>query len=130
MSKQAIDRGHEMYLEAMRAGDASAFAALLTEDATFCPPHEPTRKGKKEVIAWFKEIFSQIKTERVTVDEREVEIADGWAAEKGSFVWVVSPAGGGEAIEDQGRFLAIWRQQSDGSWKAAYNIWNSIKPLL
>ena len=129
MSNQAVDKGHEMYLDAMRKGDASAFADLLTDDATFCPPHEPTKRGKSEVLSWFKEIFSQIKTEAVTVHDREVVIADGWATEKGSFVWRVSPVEGGETMEDHGRFLAIWRQQSDSSWKAAYNIWNSIKPI-
>jgi uncharacterized protein (TIGR02246 family) len=129
MSKQAIDQGHEEYLDAMRANDANALAVLLTDDVIFCPPHEPIRRGKSEVKGWFEGVLKQIKTERVSVTDREVVLADGWAIEKGEFTWTVSPVGGGGPIEDRGRFMAIWKRQNDGKWKAAYNIWNSSKPL-
>jgi uncharacterized protein (TIGR02246 family) len=129
MSKQAVDKGHEQYLDAMRANDATAFALVLTEDVALCPPHEPTRKGKPEAKAWFEGVLKQFKTERVSVPDREVVMADGWAIEKGDFVWAVSPVGGGETIEDQGRFLAIWKRDSDGEWRVAHNIWNSSKSV-
>ena len=128
MSKQAIDLAHEEYLDAMRANSASALAHVLTDDVTFCPPHEPTKKGKAAVRDWFDNITKQVTTESVNISDREVIIAEGWAIEKANFVWAIKPIGGTEVIEDEGRFLAIWRQQNDGSWKAAFNIWNSIKP--
>ncbi len=129
MSKQAVDKGHDQFMAAMKASDAAALAAVLTEDVVFCPPHEPTRTGKPEVQAWARDLFDQIKTERVSVSDRNVVVAGNWAFETGSFVWAVSPVQGGETTEDRGRFLAIWQRQPDGSWKASYDIWNSVKPL-
>ena len=36
---------------------------------------------------------------------------------------------GGTRIRDDGRFLFVWRRQSDGSWKMWRVIWNSIRPV-
>jgi len=129
MSQDAIDKGHEQFMSAMRASDAGALCLQLTDDVTFCPPHERTRSGKPDVEAWARELFGQFKTKHASVSDRNVVVIGDWAFERGSFVWAVSPAAGGETTEDQGRFLAIWRRQPDGSWKVAHDIWNSSKPL-
>jgi ketosteroid isomerase-like protein len=128
MSRQAVDQGHEQFLEAMRAGDVPGLMAVLTDDVTFYPPHEATRKGRAEVEAWAKQTFGAAKTERVTVSDRNVVVAGDWAIEIGAFVWAVSPVAGGATSENRGRFIAIWRRQTDGSWKAAHDLWNSSNP--
>ena len=129
MSKEAVDKGDEQFLAAMKAGDAAALMAVLTDDVTFYPPHEPTRRGKQDVKAWAQQVFSAVKTQRISVSDRNVVVAGDWAFERGTFVWAVAPAGGGETTEDRGRFIAIWHRQSDGSWKAAHDIWNSSNPI-
>ena len=129
MSRQAIDRGHEQFVAAMRAGDASALAVLLAEDVQFDPPHEASRKGKQNVTSWAQELFAAVKTQRVSTSGREVVLNGDYAIERGEVVWAVTPAAGGATSEERGRFLAIWQRQSDGSWKVKHDIWNSINPV-
>lgn len=129
MSRQAIDQGHEQFLAAMKAGDASALVAVLTDDVQFDPPHEATRKGKQDVKAWAQQLFAAVKTQRVNVSAREVVLTGDYAIERGEFVWAVAPTTGGATSEDRGRFLAIWQRQTDGSWKAKHDIWNSSNPV-
>ena len=129
MSKETINKLHKKFLLAMKAGDTALLATLLTDDVIFCPPHEHTRKGKQEVMAWARQVFSQVKTYWLSVSDRKVALAGDRAFESGSFVSAVAPAEGGETTRDHGRFLTIWQRQSDGSWRVAYDIWNSSGPL-
>ena len=125
MSKETINKLHEKFLLAMKTGDTALLATLLTDDVIFCPPHEHTRKGKHEVMAWAQQAFSQVKTDRLSISDREIALAGDWAFESGSFASAVAPAEGGETTRDRGRFLTIWQRQSDGSWGVAHDMWNS-----
>ena len=129
MSRQAVDQGHDRFLAALAAGDVPGLLGVLTDDVTFYRPHEPTRKGRQVVEAWARQTFAAINTERVSVSGRNVVIAGDSAIEIGDFVWAVRPAAGGPTTEDRGRFMAIWQRQSDGSWKAAHDLWNSSIPI-
>ncbi len=35
----------------------------------------------------------------------------------------------GKPATDKGKFVEVWKKQSDGSWKCAVDIWNSDLPL-
>lgn len=127
--RAAIDRGHEAFLAAMRANDCNALLLLLTPDVVFAPPNVPTATGQDGVRAWCEPIFKQVKTTTVAVSGRDVDIAGDWAIEHGVFDWTVVPLAGGPEQRDQGRFLAIYHRQPDGSWKLARDVWNSSLPL-
>ena len=129
MSRAAIDKAHEHFVSAMRTGDAAALADVVSEDVTFYPPHEPSRRGRHEVRAWAEQAFSAIRTERIAISDRNVVVSGDWAFEIGSFVWAVVPVTGGRVIEDRGRFIAIWQRQADGTWKTAHDMWNSTIPV-
>jgi ketosteroid isomerase-like protein len=48
----------------------------------------------------------------------------------GSYTMTTRPAKGkGAAVTDHGKYLAVWKKQADGSWKAEADTWNSDKPL-
>jgi hypothetical protein len=64
--------------------------------------------------------------EQSGVDKGHEEWLD-LAIEHGAFTWQMAIAG--SLIEDHGNFLAIWKQQTDASWKLAQNIWNSTLPV-
>ena len=129
MSKEGVDRGHNQWLEAMKANDPAALGRMVTEDVVLMPPHSQPVVGRQAVIDWFAGVVSQARTKAVGVPQREVTLAGDLAIERGSFTWKVAPASGGSDIEDHGNFLAIWQRQSDGAWKVTRNIWNSTLPL-
>jgi len=129
MSRAAVDQGHEEWLEAMKASDAEALGRLVTEDAILMPPHEQSVVGRQAVIDWFSGVVRQARTTAIAMTRREVTVAGDIAIEEGSFIWELMPTAGGSPITDHGRVLAIWKQQPDGSWKVARNMWNSTLPV-
>jgi uncharacterized protein (TIGR02246 family) len=127
--RAAIDRGHEAFLAGMRANDCNALLPLLAEDVVFAPPNMPTATGHGGVRTWCEPIFKEVKTTAVTVSDRDVIVTGDWAIEHGNYDWTVAPLAGGTEQREQGRFVAIYRRQPDGSWKLARDIWNSSLPL-
>jgi ketosteroid isomerase-like protein len=130
MSREAVDKGHDKWLDAMKANDPEALGRLVTEDAVLMPPHQPPVVGRRGVIDWFAGVVKQARTTAVAVPQREVIVAGDWAIERGSFIWKVAPTTGGSAVEDRGSFLAVWQRQPDASWKLTRNIWNSTLPVV
>ena len=129
MGTEGVDNGHEQWLAAMRAGDAEALGRLVTDDVILMPPHQQSVVGRQGVIDWFGGVAKQARTTAITMTRREVTVAGDVAIEEGSFLWEMAPTGGGSPIKDHGRVLATWKQQPDGSWKVAQNMWNSTLSL-
>jgi ketosteroid isomerase-like protein len=59
MSREAVDRGHAKWLDAMKANDAEAVGRLVTEDAVLMPPHQAPVVGRQGVIDWFAGVARQ-----------------------------------------------------------------------
>lgn len=125
MSKEAIDAGHERFLNAMRANDAAALMEELVDDVIFYPPGEDAARGKAAVRAWYEGVIAEATTEAVEVHDREVVISGDIGIEQGRYVWTLAPSGGGDSFTAAGHFIAIWRRDADGAWKVASDIWNS-----
>ena len=128
MSRERIDKTHLAWLDAMKTNDASALGRLVADDAVLMPPNESPVVGRAAIVKWFGAVVSQARTTGVEVPFREVIVTGDYGIERGSFVWRLSPAGGGPPFESRGNFLAIYERQPDGEWKAIRNIWNSTVP--
>jgi len=127
--RSAIDAGHEAFLAAMRANDCGALLTVLASDVVLVPPNMPEARGTDGARSWCESTFKQVKTKAVAVSGRDVTIAGDWGIEHGAFDWTVVPVAGGAEVHDQGRFVAIYHRQADGSWKVARDIWNSSLPI-
>jgi uncharacterized protein (TIGR02246 family) len=127
--RAAIDKVHDAFLDAMRAGDCTAMVSGLAQDVVFAPPNVPNARGADGVRAWCEATFANFKTKAVSVSEREVVVAGDWAIESGNYDWTVTPAAAGAEMREQGGYVAIIHREPDGSWKVARDIWNSSQPL-
>ena len=116
-------------MTAMRTGDPSAFGDLLADDVVFMPPYQRERRGKQDVLAWFAEFVSQVRTVAVDASNREVVVSGDAAFDSGAFTWTVQPLAGGAPIEDRGHFMAMLPRQADGTWKVTRDLWNSSVPV-
>ena len=131
--RQGIDSGHEKFVAAFRSGDTAAMVSLLTSDVAFLPPNEAPVTGKAAAKAWLERFFSTLKVINFEIplseSRREVMVSGDLGVECGPFKWTVAPLTGGAAIHEEGKFVAIWRREPDGTWRILRDIWNSNKPV-
>ena len=81
--------------------------------------------GKAAVQTWYGNLLKQVANKGVKANIDEITLGDGLGIVRGSFEWTVSPLGGGDDITALGSYVAGFRQQPDGSWKFAWEIWNT-----
>lgn len=108
-------------------GDWKTLVELFTEDAVLMGPNNPLIKGRSALMELIESLgisFTEHKVEFVEVDGYG-DIAYGRA------IWAetVRIKGVAEPIREEGKILAIFRKQPDGSWLMAVEMWNSDLPL-
>ena len=108
--------------EDMLAGNSAAVADVYTDDAVLFPPNSPMVRGRADIRQFFDEFpkvteFRQHPIEIVG----EGELAFPW----GTYELVVLPPGATRPVRDEGKVLAVWRKQPDGSWRIHRACWNS-----
>jgi ketosteroid isomerase-like protein len=121
---------HKLFLDAVRAGDVTKLVSMYCEDAVLMPPNEPSLYGRSEVQEWYEDYFQHFRI--VTIDETEREvtvIANGWVIERYAYMVAIAPLKGGERIRDDGRWFHVWKRESDGEWRIAQAMFNSIRPI-
>lgn len=102
------------------AGDWDALAALYTEDAVVMPPNQELVIGRAAI----RNLFSALTISDFSLEAIEIDGRGDLAFSRGDYSWTVS-VGEGEPVADHGKWLAIWREQTNGTWLLSQDIWNS-----
>lgn len=124
-----LDRTRDAHVAALNANDADAWVACFAPDAVQMPPNDPPNIGTDDIQAWSSGMLAALRAE-FSLDIDEVELAgDDWAFERGTYTIALTPKAGGTPIHDTGKYLTIYRRQTDHSWLMARDIWNSNNPL-
>lgn len=108
--------------QAMTAGDRKAAAAAYAEDALLLPPNTAEVSGR-DAIEKFLGGLPKISQFKETVEE--IQGDQDYAYPRGTYEMTFTPPGSRMQVSDKGKVLAVWRKQSDGSWKVSRVIWNS-----
>ncbi len=118
-------RGQEM--AAINAGNVEGFLTILTEDVIGMPPNEPVMIGQDAVGSWTQSLLDQF-TIQGAYTSSDIVVAGDWAFEHFSGNWTLTPKAGGEPIAETLKGIHIYQRQADGSWKIAWDTWNSDNP--
>jgi len=118
-------RGQEM--AAINAGNVEGFLTILTEDVIAMPPNEPAIIGKDAVESWLQNLLDQFAVQ-ADYTASDIVVAGDWAFEHFSGDWTLTPKAGGEPIAETFKGIHIYQRQPDGSWKIAWDTWNSDNP--
>jgi len=106
--------------------DAAGVASYYTEDAKLLPPGSPLLEGRDAIRAFADGMFAA-GCRSLDLKTGDVVEAGDLAVEVGSFVMGIVPPGA-DPIQDVGKYVAIWRRQSDGSLKLIVDTFNSDTP--
>ena len=123
----ALNRLRDEFETTYNTNDASALAALYTEDGVLMPGNRPTVSGKQAVEASFQGVFDEFSA-KLTISSEELQVGGDWAFDRGSYSISLTPKADGEAMEENGRYLVVLQRQADGAWKVARDIDNRSSP--
>lgn len=124
--RDAIEAQRDAWEAAANAGNWDSVAALYTEDATALPPNSPMvtgRAGVRQAFAAMPPVGD------VKLTTGEVVATAEMAVVRGNYSLNLMLPGANAAIADTGKFVELWRKQSDGRWLLSWDIWNSDIPL-
>ena len=122
----AIEEGCLKFGEAVRQGDAAALAALYTDDATLLPPDSEMIQGRQGIEEFWNALI-QMGLKDAVLTTVEVFGSGDLAYEIGKATITIHLEGQ-DPIEQKAKYVVVWKQTADGSWKLHVDIWNSSMP--
>jgi ketosteroid isomerase-like protein len=97
------------------------FSSFLAEDVTTIRPNSPVVHGKKEVADRWAKLLSD-PASSITWNPLHAAISDDGEMGFTLGSYEVTRANGlTRAVAGTGKYVTIWRKQSDGSWKVAFD---------
>jgi ketosteroid isomerase-like protein len=108
--RRQIEETEARNLEALKRGDAEAYAAAFAPDGAYLSMKvvEPIR-GRGAIAAWVKPSLEKFKNREQTV--KEVEVYGSAAYEMGTEL-IVLPH-----VKYHTKYIAMWKLQPDGTWQ-------------
>jgi uncharacterized protein (TIGR02246 family) len=125
LDERAIREADGTTLKAAQANDVNGAVANYADDADWLPPNAPMAHGKTAIRAGWAKLMGN---PGFTIDWQinKVEVARSSDLAYTIYTYQMSLNGAnGKPITDQGKDMAVWKKQSDGSWKMVVDTFNS-----
>ena len=115
-ARQAIDKGNAQWIEAWDKADASLLARLFAEDGVLLGRNGKFFKGPQQILERQKAVMEGAgKGVKCTVTTVDLWLDRETAYETGKYSYKYQEKG--KPVSEEGRYVTIWKRQSDGSWK-------------
>ncbi len=131
---QAADEQKLRELDAQWSAAAGAknvdkTVSYYSEDAVVLPPNSPSATTREAIRSAWKEMLTGPGA-AISWKATKVEVAKSGdiAYVSGTYEETVNDASG-TPIKDHGKYVEIFKKQTDGTWKAVVDIWNSDLPV-
>jgi len=129
----AIKEVLNQYAVAVNTGDLDLWMSLWADDGVQMPPGSPARVGKEQIREGMGPLFDGMNLD-ITIDRlEETKVYGDLGLTRCTYTLKATPKAGGEEIvvEPDGKALTLYERQPDGSWKIAYDSFNSnVGPSL
>jgi uncharacterized protein (TIGR02246 family) len=119
--RKAIDAGNAAYISTWERGDAAAFAALYAQDASSIDDTGAALHGRPAIQAAEVKAFASTPLVAGSIHTEDLIVDGGNAYEMGHYTFTVKPKGK-SPTSFSGRYLTIWTQLPDRSWKIHTDI--------
>jgi ketosteroid isomerase-like protein len=117
-ARRQIDAGNQEWIDGMKQGNVDLLVKGYTADAVDCSPKGECIRGGPALAEHSKEIVAKFGK---AVSASVVSIG---SIQQGQFVYEWGEATakftGGKSIVD--RYLTVWQEQPDGTWKVFRNL--------
>jgi ketosteroid isomerase-like protein len=110
------------------AHDMDGTVSYYSDDAVVMPPNAPIATSKEAIRAgWVATVGAGVD---LSFQPTKVEVASSGdiAYDVGTYAVSMKDAQG-NPVTDHGKYIAVWKKQTDGKWKAVADTWNSDLPV-
>ena len=119
--RKAIDKGNAQWIEAWDKADASLIASLFANDGVLLSRNGKFFKGPEQIFQRQKTVMEGAgKGVKATVTTVDLWLDGDLAYETGKYSYKFQEKG--QPVTEEGRYVTIWKRQSDGSWKIASDM--------
>ena len=125
--RQAIAAVSAQFQAAENAGNVEQMLSLFADDLVILSPNALELSGADRIAAAMR-AFHEAFTVHVEYASQEITAFGDWGFDRGTERFTLTPKGGGAPISVNGKYLWLYRRQSDGSWKQSRVMWNSSDP--
>ena len=124
----AIREADAASIKAIAARQVVATVSYYDDGASILMPNAPIVTGKEEIRKAWEQMFA-IPGFHLAPTTTKIEVARSGdlAYAQGTYDFTASDPGGGP-VNDQGKFVVVWKKQPDATWKIVADIWNSDMP--
>ena len=123
---KTIQAQSQQWSKASSVRDSASFVTFYADDATVMLPNEPAIHGMDAIKAVFTPMM-QDPSFSFSFSTDKVEVSGVLAYTQGALT-LQTTGRDGKPIRDTGKYLTVWKKQSDGSWKVIEDIFNSDLP--
>ncbi|OGS55270.1 MAG: hypothetical protein A3K60_05045 [Euryarchaeota archaeon RBG_19FT_COMBO_56_21] len=125
-AERIVKRNNRKFSLGIRTRNLTTIEQLYTEDTVLMPPNNDMVKGRRGTREfWSAAIKMGLKS--ATLSTIEAQRCGDEIREIGIYRLRIVPEHK-KAYEDVGKYLTVWKVQSDGSWRLQKDIWNSDLP--
>lgn len=123
----AIREVLNQYAVGVSTGDFDHWVSLWADDGRQMPPDAPACVGKEQIRDEMKPVFDEMSMELAILSIEDAKIYGDFGLTRCKYTLKMSPKAGGETINamPEGKALTLYERQSDGSWKIAFDCFNS-----
>jgi len=125
--RSAIEAANGKFVEAMNKGDTATAFMNYASDAVIMMSNEKPWRGRELMSKGFGGMMSMFAIKDMSFHTDDVMVDGDLAVETGEYKMTLVPKGGKE-MKDEGKYITVWKKQSDGSWKIVRDISNSSLP--
>ena len=126
--EQALRDLDAKWSAAAGAKDVDKTVSYYAADAIVMPPNASRAMTKETIRSAWKEMLTSPGA-AITWKATKVEVAKAGdlAYVSGTYEQLMTDASGNQA-KDRGKYVAIFKKQTDGTWKVIVDIWHSDLP--
>ena len=122
---------HENYIKPFKNADTDQWIQVFADDAVGMHNTLPALVGKDAVRQFGDMVAENLNIEQMDIVIDNVRVNGNWALTRGSFTSKFVPknlADSSTIKTSKGKFIMLWEQQEDGSWKIILDMGNSSEP--
>jgi len=120
---QAMEATNRLFSEQVVAGKQIArLDGVYTEDAAILPPDSEIVRGREKIKQFWSKVIIEAGLSAAPLTTVEAEMLGDAAYEIGTAQLTFQGPSGASQVSV--KYIVVWKQDADGSWKWHRDIWN------